>query len=192
MLGVKYLSAVGATIKGISKVIAVIGKTMILLVGKTIFIFTKSSDKEEIGEATYEKIARFFESFTVGTGDLTGNIIDKIINALTPSFSGSKFKAIHGQMEETFTKEKDSYIKKCKIGESLRLEHEKFSLYKPNSIAIYKGFEHLGYLDEESSKILIPLFNNGYTFKGKIEKVIKGKKGKGYNIKLIVTMLSEP
>lgn len=186
------MSIIGSTIKGVSKVVAVVGKLIILSIGKTIYIITKPSDKDVIGEANYEKLAKVFENIITGTGDFTGNLIDNILNLFLTGTTVSKFKSIHGEMEDVFTKEKDSYIKQCKAGEVLRLEHEKFSLYKPNSIAVYKGFQHLGYLNEESCKILIPLFNEGCNFKGKVEKVIKGKKGKGYNLKILITMSTEP
>ncbi len=180
-------------IRNIAKIIAVTGKIIIILIGKTIITLSKKEDfKNSSSEDNYKNFAKTFENITIETGNFTGNIIDKIISFISSNFSSYKFKNIHTEMEENLTKDKDSYLKKCKVGETLRLEYEKFSLYKPNSIAVYKGLEHLGYLTEESSKILIPLFNEGYTFKGEIEKVIKGKKGRGYNLKILISTLSEP
>ncbi|WP_055069788.1 HIRAN domain-containing protein [Clostridium massiliamazoniense] len=187
------MGIVSSIIKNIAKIIAVTGKIVIILIGKTVITLTKNDNsKSSSSEHSYKNLAKIFENITIEAGDFTGNIIDKIISSISSNFSSYKFKNIHSEMEETLNKDKDPYLKKCKVGETLRLEHEKFSLYKPNSIAVYKGLEHLGYLNEESSKILIPLFNEGYTFKGKIEKVIKGKKGRGYNLKILVSQLSEP
>lgn len=182
------MAILGSTIKGVSKAIAIIGKTVILIIGKTVYSFSSSSKKDD---PTYEKIANFFEKAVLSTGEVTGNLADNLIEIISKEISNGRFKSIHCEMEEIFSKEKDSSIKKCKIGDSLRMEYEKFSLYKPNSIAIYKGYEHLGYLDEETSKVLIPLINQGYNFKSSVEKIIKGKKGKGYNLKIFITALSE-